>query len=289
VNGSTAATSRLTIIPGSSHTGFTAGTSGNPNGVAFQDYEYFTDNQVGFSDITQETFNLNPTVVLSTTNQVDTGTILAGASLWPSAEAAGTCVAPFATTVNQPRFVTKFQSGVAPNGPSYIGTNSMTDPLFSPYAFVNRCSCFLLFTYITKDSFFNTGLAIANTTGDDQVFGTAAAPNQSGPITFFFYDKAIGYVGQTVTTGNIGPGQSFVGLASQILPTGVTSFSGYVIAQTAFQFCHGFAFIADSNFATIAQGYIASVIPDPAIKGGRRQPAAAADVTNLPAGESLNN
>jgi len=33
------------------------------------------------------------------------------------------------------------------------------------------------------------------------------------------------------------------------------------------------------------------VIPDPAIKNlsGRRAPAAAADITNLPAGESLNN
>ena len=76
-----------------------------------------------------------------------------------------------------------------------------------------------------------------------------------------------------------------------MLPIGVTSFSGYVIAKADFQFCHGYAFIADASFYNIAQGYIAQVIPDPAIKNlsGRRAPVAAADATNIPAGESLNN
>jgi hypothetical protein len=79
-------------------------------------------------------------------------------------------------------------------------------------------------------------------------------------------------------------------LLSQILPSNVTTFSGYIIAKAQFQFCHGFAFIADSNFATVAQGYLANVIPDPAIKGyGLRLPVDAGSFWLIPAGESLNN
>jgi len=48
--------------------------------------------------------------------------------------------------------------------------------------------------------------------------------------------------------------------------------------------------VADKNFATIAQGYLAPIIPDPNIKGPYRTASAAADViTKLLAGESLNN
>ena len=150
-------------------------------------------------------------------------------------------------------------------------STSETSTTFDLYATIIRCNCFLLYTYVTKDSFWNTGIVVANTTGDAEVFGTAGAPKQLGPITFYFYDKTAGYVGATTTTATYGPGTSFVGLLSQILPSTVTSFSGYIIAKAQFQFCHGFAFIADSTFANIAQGYLANVIPDPAIKGGSRQ------------------
>ena len=80
-------------------------------------------------------------------------------------------------------------------------------------------------------------------------------------------------------------------LLSALLPTGVTSFSGYMFAKAEFQFCHGFAFIADTNFAAIAHGYVANVVPDPAIKGtgGIRTAADSGDHTNIPAGEGLNN
>jgi len=98
-------------------------------------------------------------------------------------------------------------------------------------------------------------------------------------------------VGATTTAAEFVAGKSFVDLVSAILPSGVTSFSGYVIAKAQFQFCHGFAFIADSAFATIAQGYLANVIPDPAIRwpDGVRTAADAGDATNIVAGEGLNN
>jgi hypothetical protein len=176
-----------------------------------------------------------------------------------------------------------------------VATNNPPDDPHVPYALIIRCNCYMLFTYVTADAGFDTGIAIANTTGDEAVFGDNEAADQLGNITFYFYDKAEGFVGSTTTTEEVLQGRSFVGLISGLLPENVTAFSGYVIARADFQFCHGFAFIADSSFASIAHGYVANIIPDPAIKnlGGRRAASAAADTSNggggIPAGESLNN
>jgi hypothetical protein len=252
-------------------------------GVAKATYRFVTQNQTNMSDINLETYYISPVLNVSATNQTDTGTVLAAASLWPSAGTPGSCDAPKTSSFSQPRFATLYQSS------NNVTSTSETSTTFDLYATIIRCNCFLLYTYVTKDAFWNTGMVVANTTGDAEVFGTAGAPKQLGPITFYFYDKTAGYVGATTTTSTYGPGTSFVGLLSQILPSTVTSFSGYVIAKAQFQFCHGYAFIADSTFANIAQGYLANVIPDPAIKGGTRQAAAAGDVSNLPAGESINN
>jgi hypothetical protein len=271
-------TSWLQLVPGS--TTFVAGTAGNPNGYALATFEYYTNNQVGFSDVTLESFNVKPLIVLSNTNQVDTGNVLAGVALYPVAESLSGCSAP--TTIRErPRFLLQYQSSGGVTSTDYRSTS------FDVYASLIRCNCFLLFTYVTKGSFFNTGIAIANTSGDTEVFGSNGAPKQSGPITFYFYDSTAAFVGATTTTTSYAPGQSFVSLLSNILPTGVTSFSGYIIAQAQFQFCHGYAFIADSNFATIAQGYLANVIPDPAILGGRM--ATGPGLGGIPAGELLNN
>jgi hypothetical protein len=267
-------TSMLVLVPDSDT--FTGG-------IAEATYIYVTQNQTNMSDINLETFTVNPALTISTTNQTDTGTVLAAAALYPFASSPGSCDAPRTTNFVQPRFATLYQSS------NNVSSTSKTSTTFDLYATIIRCNCFLLFTYVTKVPGWNTGIVVANTTGDAEVFGIYGAPKQLGPISFYFYDKTAGYVGATTTTATYGPGTSFVALLSEILPTTVTSFSGYVIAKAQFQFCHGFAFIADGNFGTIAQGYLANVIPDPAIKGGSRQPAAAGDVSNLPAGESINN
>jgi len=251
------------------------------SGTALAIYSYEATNQTGLSDIVVESFNVVPVVVLKA--GTTTGTINAGVTLAPATGAASGCAAPSATP-SRPRFLQMFESDA-------IATNNPPDDPHRPYAQVIRCNCYLLFTYATATTSFNTGIAIANTTGDTGPFGANEAPDQLGRITFYFYDRAAGFVGATTTAADIQSGRSFVELLSNLLPTGVTSFSGYVIARADFQFCHGFAFIADNNFANIAHGYIANVIPDPAIKaiGSRRAPAAAGDPTNIPAGESLNN
>ena len=254
------------------------------NGVATAVYIFMSNDQTGYSDITLETFDVQPLIVLDPDNLNATGTVLAAASLYPNITSSSdvNCSAPAAR--NRPRFVKLNQSSAG------VTSTSDSSTSFDLYATIVRCNCFLLYTYVAKDSFWDTGIAIANTTGDKEVFGSDfEAPDQLGAITFYFYDKDAGFVGSTTTSNTYAAGKSFVGLLSQLLPTGVTSFHGYVIAKAQFQFCHGYAFLSDTTFAQIAQGYLANVMPDAAIKGAPRTASAAGDITNVPAGESLNN
>jgi hypothetical protein len=253
------------------------------SGTATAIYEYQTRNQTGYSDITFETFNVDPDIILKSSNQTATGQILASVTLYPGG---GNPSQP-TSSYDRPRFDQMFESDL-------VATNNPPDDPPALYASVIRCNCFLLFTYVTADAGWNTGIVVANTTGDTAVFGSSnEAPDQLGKITFYFYDKDAGFVGSTTTTMDILSGTSFVDLVSNILPTGVTSFSGYIMAKAEFQFCHGFAFIADEAFGSIAHGYIANVIPDPAIKtssGVRTAASAGADSSApIPAGEGLNN
>jgi hypothetical protein len=257
-------------------------------GVASAEYSYQTTNQTGLSDVNVETFRVVPVIELAE-DATETGTVLVAVAMAPTVDEiaqSGDCVAPGdEDEVNdRPSFLEVFESDA-------VATNNPPDDPHVPYATIIRCNCYMLFTYVTADAGFDTGIAIANTTGDEAVFGDNQAPDQLGNITFFFYDKDEGFVGSTTTTEEVLQGRSFVGLISQLLPENVTAFSGYVIARADFQFCHGFAFIADSAFGSIAHGYVANIIPDPAIKpnNGPRTAAAAGDATNIPAGESLNN
>jgi len=258
-------------------------------GVATALYEFVANNQTGGSDTTLESFTLKPLVVLKGGNQTATGDILAAVTLAPTVDCASGCAAP-ADAVKRPRFLQIWQSKAF--SAANIGCDA-NDPT-KLYCSVIRCQCFILFTYVTSAAGFNTGIAFANTTGDTAVFGTPyEAPDQLGKVTFYFYNASTQYRGYFVTPNDVLPGQSFVGLVSSMLGTANmpdTDFSGYIIARAEFQFCHAFAFIADSSFASIAHGYVANVIPDPAIKTqGHRSASDAGDITNLPAGEGLNN
>jgi hypothetical protein len=261
----------------------TTSTFDATSGTATATYSYEATNQTGLSDVIFETFSVVPAVVLKT-NATTTGTIKAAVSLAPTTGTTSSCLAPSGTP-SRPRFFLMYESNA-------IATDNPPDDPHANFASISRCNCYLLFTYVTATSAFNTGIAIANTTGDTAVFTAAnEAPDQLGKVTFYFYDRTAGFVGSTTTTADVTSGKSFVDLASAILPTGVTSFSGYVFSKAEFQFCHGFAFIADSSFASIAHGYLANLVPDPAIKGtaGIRTAADSGDHTNIAAGEGLNN
>jgi len=337
----------------------TAGQVSPPAGVATAVYEFYSTNQAGASDITLESFNFTPELILSTSNQQDqvnspwTG-VRAGVSLWPWSVALPTSPAnaPFGTSSPNdsasspamPRFVTNFFST---NDVASLTGND--DPgaktAFGIYETFARCVCYLLYPYVayippvsTTNTGWNTGVTVSNTTDDSGALAASmGAPDQAGAIQFWLYDFRLGNLLSSATTtvlnagivypdpghtpppGNNGPatdpiatsptfgapiyyaGQTLKVLVSQIIGSStaaaakmaansVTDFAGYIIAKANFQFCHGFAFIADGGFSTIAQGYTANVMPDPSVKGGRLATAAAEPTAGVRLyGETLNN
>jgi len=147
---------------------------------------------------------------------------------------------------------------------------------------VTRCRTLLLFPYVTNRNGYNTGIAIANTSRDDNpgpfAVGGGAQP-QTGPCTLYTYGgnngstnpvsqlpvesnvnvPAGGMYLMTLQTGGVvlGPAGENVGSVGA-----ASGFEGYIIASCEFQYAHGYAFISDVNVQRVAQGYLALIIPD---------------------------
>ncbi len=124
---------------------------------------------------------------------------------------------------------------------------------------INACVTNLLFPFVTNVAGFDTGLAISNTSKDP--FGTAL---QTGACTVNFYgtignsDVCLAYPSPSITGG-----EHFVWTLSNGGAVQATAgFQGYVIAQCAFQYAHGYAFISDLGVQRIAQGYLALVMDE---------------------------
>jgi hypothetical protein len=132
-----------------------------------------------------------------------------------------------------------------------------------PSFHIDVCSCNLLFPFVTQAPGFDTGIAIANTTTDP--YGTTP---QTGPVDFYFYGQVTGggalpaALAHQTTTGSVPSGQvmtwtTFGGagaFAAGLQP--VPGFTGYLIAISKFQYCHGFAFISDLGAQKLAEGYL---------------------------------
>lgn len=124
---------------------------------------------------------------------------------------------------------------------------------------INSCRTNILFPFVTNQAGFDTGLAIANTSKDP--FGTAL---QTGACTVNFY----GTVGNSKVclsypSPSITGGEHFVwSLSSGGAVTATAGFQGYVIAQCAFQYGHGYAFISDIGSQRLAMGYLALVMDE---------------------------
>lgn len=159
----------------------------------------------------------------------------------------------------------------APARPGVTGPSRTIPRFIDPYVpaqprqivCVVGCTCNLKFPFVTNQAGFDTGIAIANTTQDP--YGT---PGQSGTIDMYFYGQNAPTPPRVTISPAVQAGGTYTGLISSMAP----NFQGYVIAIANFQFCEGFAFIADRNFQNIAEGYLAMLIPDPNQFGGRRQP-----------------
>jgi hypothetical protein len=154
--------------------------------------------------------------------------------------------------------------------PRFITTAS-----FSGFT-ISTCATNLLFPFVTNQSGYDTGIAIASTSTDP--FGTTP---QSGTCTLNFYGSGApaAFTTPTVTSGTV-----YTTLASNVAP----GFQGYMIAQCKFQYGHGFAFAKDGFGGPgqgLSVGYLALIIPDTSIVTRAPNP----NVTTAGAGEILSN
>jgi len=143
--------------------------------------------------------------------------------------------------------------------------------------YIQDCTCNLLFPFITQAPGFDTGVAIANTTTDPY-----GAPSVPGLVTMYFYGSTIGggalplNLAIQTTTSPVPSGQvmtwtAFGGsgaFADGLNP--VRGFTGYMIAITRFQYCHGLAFISDLGAQQLAEGYLAMQLDQHAAMGLNR-------------------
>lgn len=156
------------------------------------------------------------------------------------------------------------------------------------------CNTTLLFPYVTTLAGYETGIAITNTSTDP--FGTAnGASNQSGTCSLNFYGTT-NLTTPTSITNVTAPNTTTSG-SNGVIPSGQTSgfavstitggpgvnFDGYIIAQCAFQYGHGFAYLLSNPTtptSSTAMGYLALVIPDTtqASRNGALVPATPSEV-----------
>jgi len=124
--------------------------------------------------------------------------------------------------------------------PRYQDAKQPTTPL--PVILFPPAATNLLVTYaVVIPGSFNTGIAVSNTTTD--VFGTAngGATATPGTITFTMYPATGSPF--TFTSPSVASGTSFAANVSSMLPTGTSSFLGYIFVQANFPQAHGAATI----------------------------------------------
>jgi large repetitive protein len=153
----------------------------------------------------------------------------------------------------------------APLSTSPTASSSAPIPRFcQPYTPANLytiapCTCNLLFPFVTNQSGFDTGVAIANTSADTL---NGVTPQQ-GLVTLTYYGNTTGGGAApptAVTTSQVPAGAELLFTLSGGGNYGIPAtpgFQGYIIAQADFQWCHGFAFISDAGAQKFAEGYLA--------------------------------
>jgi len=141
---------------------------------------------------------------------------------------------------------------------------------------INACRTNLLYPFVTNQAGYDTGLAIANTSQDP--FGTIT---QHGTCDLnFFNGSTTPPPPAKFTTVDVGAGSVYTNLLSIV----ASDFQGYIIAVCNFQYAHGYAFLlGGSGGSSVAQGYIALVLPDP----GRGIGASGFDKADPGSGEML--
>jgi len=145
----------------------------------------------------------------------------------------------------------------------------------TPAALFSTSSCVtnLLFPFVTNIAPFDTGLAISNTSlsnpGTAELFPSTAPATQQGACSvnyFGFTGTGRGAPPAPAISGTIPAGQTIVwtlsaggGAPFGTIPA-TPGFQGYIIAQCAFRYAHGYAFISDLGATQLAQGYLALIL-----------------------------
>jgi len=149
-------------------------------------------------------------------------------------------------------------------------------PRFVPgtaFDFINiqKCSCNVLFPFVANALGYDTGIAFANTSLDPGgTYGFSAVP-QPGTVTFWYYGDMTGGAATPgpQTSSVVQPGH----VLTYVLSTGSTQYgldgrgaglTGYIIAQSQFQYCHAYAFIsaqgAGPTSPGTSEGYLGIVL-----------------------------
>lgn len=153
---------------------------------------------------------------------------------------------------------------------------------------VTECVTYLLFPFLTcgAQADWTTGIAVANTTMDDEAFPVnAGAAAQGGSVMIHAYPKstaaekmAVGHMSSpemladpisATISGNLAAGDSVAITCN--MHSMLAGFEGYAIVRAGFRHAHGMAFVLgnfqDGAAIDVAHGYIALVIPDPEFAG----------------------
>jgi len=155
-------------------------------------------------------------------------------------------VANAGNNLPQPGLESQVGGGYAPV--SSVGTSSASAPIprFAPNQnpqndfIINKCSCNLLFPFVTNQQGFDTGIAIANTSLDP--FGTTP---QAGIVTLQYY--SLGTPPPNQVTDLVAAGDEVLFTISgggNHMIKGTPGFQGYLIATAQFQYCHAYAYIS---------------------------------------------
>ena len=213
-------------------------------------------------DALKNTFKVSPMVMVDVDKAGKGGVSDVWAQLWPGA-----------------------RSGEDDNRATVLSYSHPVETKDEGY-FVNVAECvtYLLFPYITCGAHadWDTGIAIANTSMDDGIFGISkGATAQTGSVTIYAYptgaktadySTAEGYTGKpsvSMISGGLAGGDS-IAMACSGNPM-LAGMQGYAIVKAGFRHAHGMAFVLNTASGAVdaVHGYIALVIPDPEFGGGR--------------------
>lgn len=141
---------------------------------------------------------------------------------------------------------------------------------------INKCSCNLLFPFVTNAAApggnYDTGIAIANTSSlPGSTYGFKNSVGQEGAVQFWYYpalSSSAPVTTQCTNTTSPGtcPGTKTVksgetltyilsqGSSTWGLDARAAGFTGYLVAQAQFQYCHAFAYISPQGALPTTNG-----------------------------------